>query len=287
MRPLPSLTALQAFEATARRLSVRHAAEELHVTPGAVSRQIKLLEQSFGMALVRRAGRGIALTDRGKVYYEAISGPFAGLREASSVLTRDAARTVITLRSHTTFATYWLLPRLAPFQLANPDIEVRLSMASEWSDLGGLDAVVRLGSGSWPGLKAMPLIGNVLTPVCAPAVAARLGKDPRRLLGQDLLATPHRPDDWNIWLSAAGLGGAGDFRFVSFESSALTYRAAAASRGVALAQLALVEEDLTLGHLARPFDLTVDRGTHTYYLLWEAESLKTESIQRLGTWLTA
>ncbi|MCF8501480.1 MAG: LysR family transcriptional regulator, partial [Rhodospirillum sp.] len=157
MRPLPSLTALQAFEATARRLSVRHAAEELHVSPGAVSRQVKLLEQYFGMALVRRAGRGIALTERGKAYYEALSGPFAGLRKAGSVLTQGMGRTVINLRSHTTFATYWLLPRLAPFQLANPDIEVRLSMASEWSDLGELDAAIRLGSGSWPNLIAIPL----------------------------------------------------------------------------------------------------------------------------------
>lgn len=133
-------------------------------------------------------------------------------------------------------------------------------MASQWSDLGDLDAAIRLGSGAWPNLKAMSLIGNVLTPVCAPAVAARMGNDPARLIDHDLLATPHRPDDWNIWLAAAGLGGVKGFRFLSFESSALAYRAAAASRGVALAQLDLVEEDLAAGHLARPFDLSVDRG---------------------------
>ncbi|MGQ9370324.1 LysR substrate-binding domain-containing protein [Azospirillum sp. ST 5-10] len=287
MRTLPSLTALHAFEVAARRLSVRAAADELLVTPGAVSRQIKLLEEHFGVALIERAGRGIALTAKGRAYHEAVRRPFEELRKASSVLAAESAKTVISLRSYTTFATRWLLSRLVPFQLAHPDVEVRLSMSSGWFGLDDIDAAIRLGPGDWPGLGAIPLIRNVLSPVCSPSVARDCAGDPAKLADHTLLATPHRPDDWAIWLGAAGLGGCERFRFLSFESSALAYQAAAASQGIALAQLDLVDTDVRSGLLVRPYELTVDRGGHTYHLVWDAGSPKADVVRRLGESLTA
>ena len=131
MRELPPLNALLAFEVVAKTGSVRAAAESMSVTPGAVSRQIRLLEDHFGTALFQRQGRGLSLTNPGKAYYQQISEHFDGLRDAGKILHRNAGRSVIRLHSFTTFATRWLISRLSKFQMAYPDIDIRLTTASE------------------------------------------------------------------------------------------------------------------------------------------------------------
>ncbi|WP_226583236.1 LysR substrate-binding domain-containing protein [Acuticoccus sediminis] len=282
---LPSLVALQAFEAVSRCGSVSAAADELCVTPGAVSRNLKLLEATYGERLVERVGRGIALTARGRMLAEGLRPGFEQIRRASAETARAARCTVLRLRSYTTFATRWLLPRLAAFQVANPDIEVQLTMASLWTELAGLDAAIRLGEGDW-GLESHPLIANILAPVAAPRIAERHRGDIAGLLTHPLLSTPHRPDDWTIWLTAAGVHDTSRLRFISMESSAIAYEAAIAGRGVALAQLALVGDDLATGRLVRPLDLEVDRGQHTYRLVWDAANPKADALQRLTASLT-
>ena len=170
MRELPPLNALLAFEVVARTGSVRTAADELFVTPGAVSRQIRLLEDHFGVPLFARQGRGLELTSVGAAYYERVTTHFDGLRRASALLHSSSGRSVLRLRSYTTFATRWLIPRLSQFQLAHPEIDVRLTAASEWSDLDDFDAAIRLGDGQWPELDAIPLVPNVLTTICSPTL---------------------------------------------------------------------------------------------------------------------
>lgn len=280
----PSLTAQHAFEATARLISVRAAADELHVTPAAVSRQIKLLEQHFGIPLIRRSGRGIALTAQGALYADAIAPAFEQLRRANREMAAKASRVAIRLRSYTTFATRWLITRLAPFQLAHPGTDVSLTMSSQWAELGEFDAAIRLGDG-WPDYRSLPLVPNVLLPLCSPELARSCGGDAQALAQHVLFTTPHRPDDWPLWLRAAGVGDGGDLTFMSFESSAVAIQAAIASKGIALVQRALVEQELSSGTLVCPVDLALDRGPHTYRLVWKAGSAKEAAIEQLGRWL--
>lgn len=277
---LPSLPALQAFDAVARCGSVRRAAAELFVTPGAISRHVKLLEEFYGHPLLQRVGRGVALTRRGAELAEGLRPGFEHIRRADANTRSVGAKRVIKLRSYTTFATLWLLNRLAAFQLANPEIEVHLSMSSSWSDLDDFDAAIRLGDGGWDGLEDVALVPNVLSPVCAPGLAGRIGSvgDLRQFT---LLSTPHRPDDWALWLQAFGGPAPGDLGFHSFESSAVAYQAAIAGRGVALAQLVLAEELLASGRLVQPLPLEFDREGFTYRMVWAQTHRDQRAIRRL------
>lgn len=288
MRDLPPLNALLAFEVVARTGSVRSAAAEMLVTPGAVSRQLRLLEGHFGTTLFSRQGRGLALTPAGRTYYERVSTHFDGLRQATARLQSSSGRSVLRLRSYTTFATRWLIPRLSRFQLRHPQVEVRLVTASEWSDAEGFDAAVRLGPGTWPDCDAAPLVPNILTPVCSPARLQRdRGMNLSFLERQTILLVRARPDDWALWCEAAGIDMQRLRRRREFESSALAYRAASEGRGVALAHLALVQDELRSGTLVTPVDVTLDRGGYTYYLVSDPRSQKRALLQELRRELLA
>lgn len=285
MRELPPLNALLAFESVARTGSVRAAAESLSVTPGAVSRQLRLLEEHFATELFRRQGRGLLLTQAGNAYYQQVSVHFEGLRKAGGLLHRSAGKSVIRLHSFTTFATRWLIPRLTSFQLANPAIDIRLTTASDWDDATDYDAAIRLGSGDWPQLHASALVGNVLVPVCRPTPGRKESFRPDSLNKHTLLSVRGRPDDWQIWGEAFGV----DLKQQSWrelESSALAYQAALEGQGIALAQRVLVESELQAGSLIAMEAHQVDCGKLTYYLVWRENSLKEASLRLLENWLS-
>ena len=148
MRDLPPLNALLTFEVVTRTGSVRAAAGEMLVTPGAVSRQLRLLEDHFGTSLFGRQGRGLTLTPVGRAYDERVSTHFDGLRRATALLQSSSGRSVLRVRSYTAFATRWLIQRLSHFQLDHPQIEVRLSAESGWSEADNFDAAIRPGDGA-------------------------------------------------------------------------------------------------------------------------------------------
>lgn len=281
MRDLPPLNALLTFEVVARTGSVRAAAGEMLVTPGAVSRQVRLLEDHFGTALFGRQGRGLTLTPVGRAYYERVSTHFDGLRRATALLHSSSGRSVLRVRSYTTFATRWLIPRLSHFQLGHPQIEVRLSTESGWSEADDFDAAIRLGDGDWPGCDATPLVANILTPVCSPARMPLARQGLSFLDRETILLVRARPDDWALWCEAAGIDMSRLKRRREFESSALAYKAAAEGRGVALAQLALVDEEVRCGALVTPTTVTLDRGRHTYYLVFDPRSQKRTLLKQL------
>ncbi|RKQ38588.1 LysR substrate-binding domain-containing protein [Enterobacter sp. R1(2018)] len=285
MRELPPLNALLAFETVARSGSVRAAAEKLSVTPGAVSRQIRLLEEHFGTALFRRQGRGLILTLTGNAYFQQISAHFDGLRAAGQILDRRAGRAVIHLHSFTTFATRWLIPRLAKFQLANADIDVRLTTASDWDDEMNYDAAIRLGRGDWPRSRAVALVKNILVPVCRPTEARRI-LDLSDLAKHTLLMVRGRPDDWSLWCNAFGVDMKALVRRREMESSALAYQAALEGQGIALAQRVLVEDELNSGTLVAMEHHQWDCGDLTYYLVSDEDSPKRSTITRLEAHLT-
>jgi LysR family glycine cleavage system transcriptional activator len=291
MDRLPPLNALRAFEAAARHLSITVAADELHVTPGAVSRQIRMLEEVLGIQLLHRGHRQITLTRPGEDYYRAVTRAMDALREATLRLTKRARRKQLKVRAYTTFAMRWLIPRLSSFHVANPGIEVLLTASLEPVDFRkeDIDGAIRLGDGKWSGVNAYRLVSNVLLPVCSPALLAASAtkvKKPADLQHQTLLHSIARADDWRYWLEAAGVDKQVDARGgMTYQSSAMAYAAAAEGQGFAIAQRFLVEADLQAGKLVAPFRQTVDMGDFTYYLMTPADRKESPSMATFRQWM--
>jgi LysR family glycine cleavage system transcriptional activator len=289
MDRLPPLNAVRAFEAVARHLSMTLAAEELHVTPGAVSKQVQLLEEYLGQPLLQRGHRHVTLTRQGTDYYRAASKAIDLLRAASSRV-RTARRKSLKIRAYTTFAMRWLIPRLSSFHAAHPDIEVLLTASLDPVDFrrDDLDGAIRLGDGKWPGALAHRLVPNVLAPVASPGLL-RKGpplRKPADLAHHTLLHSIARPDDWAHWLEHVGAIDRIDAHAgMTYETSVLAYAAAAEGHGVAIAQLFLVEDDLASGKLKRPFAKTLDMGEFTYYLLTPAQRSESREMKLFRRWL--
>ncbi|HSI59842.1 MAG TPA: transcriptional regulator GcvA [Ideonella sp.] len=290
MDRLPPLNAIRAFEATARHLSMTLAADELSVTPGAVSRQIKALESSLGLQLLKRGHRQISLTRQGAEYHRAVTQALEALRDATRKLKRSSQRKQLKIRAYTTFAMRWLIPRLTDFHASNPGIEVLLkaSLAPVDFHKEDIDGAIRLGDGNWPGTHCYRLVSNVLAPVASPALmkAGPKLKRAQDLAQHTLLHSIARPDDWLHWLEAAGADAAVDPRAgMTFESSAMTYAAAVEGQGLAMAQLFLVEKDLKEGRLVQPFKKALDMGDYTYYLLTPAHRDEAASMRTFRLWM--
>ena len=290
MDKLPPLNALRAFEAAARHLSITIAAEELHVTPGAVSRQIRSLEDGLGVQLLHRGHRQISLTRTGEDYYRAVTRAMDDLREATRRLGKRARRKQLKVRAYTTFAMRWLIPRLSSFHAANPGIEVLLTASLDPVDFRkeDIDGAIRLGDGKWSGVNTHRLVSNILVPVCSPGVAAGSPevKKPADLQHQTLLHSIARPDDWAHWLKAARADAQVDARSgMTFQSSAMAYAAAMEGQGFAIAQRFLVAADLEAGRLVAPFRQAVDMGDFTYYLLTPADRKESASMAVFREWL--
>jgi LysR family glycine cleavage system transcriptional activator len=290
MDRLPPLNAIRAFEAAARHMSITLAADELHVTAGAVSRQIKSLEEALGLQLFKRGHREITLTRQGADYYRAITRALDVLREATRKLTRSRQRKQLKIRAYTTFAMRWLIPRLSGFHAAHPGIEVQLKASLEPVDFRkeDIDAAIRLGDGTWPGTNRYRLGPNILAPVASPALLATGPKLKKAadLVHHTLLHSIARPDDWGYWLEAAGVAKQVDARAgMTYESSAMALAAAIEGQGLAIAQLFLVEKDLADGRLVTPFRKTVDMGDFTYYLLTPSHREESATMKTFRLWL--
>ncbi|WP_457322794.1 transcriptional regulator GcvA [Roseateles sp. P5_E11] len=288
---LPPLNAIRAFEAAARHLSITDAAEELSVTAGAISRQIRGLEDSLGLQLFVRGHRQIALTPRGTEYFKAVTKALDDLKAATRKLQRRSQRRQLKIRAYTTFAIRWLIPRLSGFHAEHPEIEVLLKASLDPVDFRkeDIDGAIRLGDGRWAGAHADRLVPNLLVPVCSPALAKeqRL-KKPKDLARATLLHSIARPDDWAHWLAHARVTDQVDARSgMSYESSAMVYTAAVEGLGVAIAQHFLVDEDLRAGRLVQPFETALDMGDYTYYLLTAAHRENSTSMATFRRWLLA
>jgi len=289
MDRLPPLNAIRAFEIVARRLSITVAATELHVTAGAVSRQIRTLEDSLGVPLFVRGHREITLTREGEEYFRAVTSSMDGLRKATSRLMQRTRRTQLKVRAYTTFAMRWLIPRLSSFHAANKGIEVLLTASLDPVDFRreDIDGAIRLGDGKWQGANAYRLVSNLLVPVCSPAVAKGV-RGVADLQRQVLLHSIARPDDWACWLTAAKADERVDSRSgMTYQSSAMAYAAALEGQGFAIAQRFLVEDDLASGKLVTPFRKVVDMGDFTYYLLTPADRAESASMATFRKWLLA
>lgn len=289
MDRLPPLNSVRAFEAVARHLSMKNAAEELHVTPGAISRQIQLLECHLGTSLIKRGHKQITLTRQGSDFFRA-SAKAIDLIRSASLRVKNGRRKQLKIRAYTTFAMRWLIPRLSGFHAANPDIEVLLTTSLEPVDFrrDDLDGAIRLGDGKWPGVVAHRLVPNILVPVASPKLL-KVGPSLRRpgdLAGHTLLHSMARPDDWAYWLEAAGvIEKMNPHSGMTYESSAMAYAAALEGQGVAIAQLFLVEDDLKAGRLRRPFTRSLDMEDFTYYLIIPQTRPESPHMKQFRMWL--
>lgn len=276
------LNALRAFEAAARHLNLTRAAEELHVSQTAVSQQIRKLEDHIGKPLFRRLPRGLALTDEGQALWPVLADSFARIARQLQQVADPQPRSILTVGVVGTFATGWLIPRLEQFQQAHAYVDLRLLTHNNRVDLAGegLDAAIRFGDGAWHGLQADLLLHAPLTPMCSPALAARL-RQPGDLHGQTLLRS-YRAQEWEAWFAAAGMAPA-RATGPMFDSSLTLAEAAAQGAGVALLPARMFQPLLLQGRLVRP--LATEVVTGAYWLVQPKSRPAGPALQAFRHWL--
>ena len=283
MRKLPFLNGVRAFEAAARQEGFARAAAELHVTPAAISRMVQLLEQRLGVTLFERKANGLTLTAAGRAYQAGLTPLLDQLALLTAQVAAMAGSRVLTIGVGPTFATRWLIPRLAELQDAAPDVEVRFATGGatvpyndEWT------CGIRLGDGDWPGFVAERLFAAELRPVCAPALAARLRR-PDDLRNLALLRVAHAPDDWPRWFKAAEVAKV-RARGPEFEYYGQALQAAADGIGVAMGIRPYVDDDLAAGRLKAPFPQAVSKG-ESWYLIYRAARREEAAFEAFRGWI--
>jgi LysR family glycine cleavage system transcriptional activator len=282
---LPPLTALRAFEAAARHLNFSRAAEELHVTHGAVSHQMKSLEAHLGIALFRRQGRQMQLTDAGRNLQEHVHEALRRLKRGIAELRAAVRGQVLTVTTTPAFATRWLLPRLADFQTHHPEIDVNVRATSALIDFDrdAVDLAIRYGPGGWAGLEADKLLDEDVFPVCSPDF--RGGRLPTRiddLKDVMLLRDPRQP--WRDWFLSVGLDWPEPGRGPVYDDASLLLQAAAGGLGVALARGALAQAELQTGRLVRLFPDSA-RASFAYYVVHPPGARLLPKVSVFADWL--
>jgi LysR family transcriptional regulator, glycine cleavage system transcriptional activator len=293
LRALPSLDFLRGFEAAGRRLSFTLAAQELFLTQSALSRQIRALEDALGIALFERRHRALALTSAGAAFHRDVTDALDGFVAATERL-RDATRTPgLTLSTTVSFASLWVIPRLATFRARQPDVEVYVSADDRVVDLarGDVDIAVRYLPDSSAPEHAVRLFGERMTPVASPAVAR--GASPLRSpadLTKHVLLHLDDPEgrtpwlDWRSWLTSNGQPGlkpAGALRFRIYDQ---VVQAAVGGQGVALGRLPMIAEHLRDGRLVAPFDKKYD-SARSYFALVAPRASERDDVVAFLNWL--
>lgn len=282
------LLGLRAFEATARHQSVSNAAAELCVTPGAVSQQVKLLEEVVGVPLLRRKGRSVELTDAGQVLRPALTQAFQTIELTLNAIARGPRHDTLKLCLLPTLAEKWLVPRLSRFHGAHPELDIQLmtSFREIRFEAEDVDMASFMGTDVPPGLDGLRLFDDAFQPVCSPAFLRDTCPlaTPADLSKATLLHSVRRMDDWQRWLDHAGLTKLKPKRRLSFENSSLAIQGAVDGLGVAIVQRAYAVELLKVGTLVAPFDL-VARSDNGYYLVWSTARAATPAFGSFLQWI--
>jgi LysR family transcriptional regulator, glycine cleavage system transcriptional activator len=284
-RDLPSLNAIRMFEAAAQHLNFTRAAEALHITQGAVSRQIKLLEEQLGQQLFVRDGPRLTLTDTGQEYSRIVQQALEIVRQGTARLRQYEKQARLRISVLPSFASRWLVHRLVDFHHQHPEITVWLSSSYDLVDFNRSDEVdvgIRLGKGGWPGVFAEPLVRESMNLVCSPALASDL-REPADLLRHKILAAGPPHDEWPRWFEAAGMKPLSITPTLSRDYSVLL-EAAAQGTGVALARDLLVADDLDRGRLVRPFNITFESNVQ-YHFVCPTQRMNELSVRGLLQWL--
>lgn len=289
-RDIPSFPAIRAFEAAARHLSFKTAADELCVTHSAVSHQIKLLEEFLGVALFHREARGVALTTEGTMYLANISKGLDQLASATDAIRKRKMAGPLYISSTPMFAERWLIPRLSDFNRYYPDIELHIATSLEPVSFSndGMDVAIRFGHKLSGDLHVEPFLESPRFPVASPKLLARklALSDPKDLRDYVLLHE-EGDDSWQEWLNCAGVNDTADFDSgPRFRYCNLAVRAAIEGQGVALAFGELVADELAAGTLVRLFDVDMP-STIVYSFVCPKSSLNQPRVVAFRSWLTS
>jgi LysR family glycine cleavage system transcriptional activator len=290
---LPPLNALRAFEATARQLSFSHAAEELNVTPGAVSQQIKQLEDYLEVRLFERHKRQIALTDAGRTLLPQLSEAFAHIRNAVEDLQRQQQDEPLNITAPPSFVSKWLIPRLSRFNDEYPDINVRIDASVRLVDLEheNIDVGIRFSEAVDPALETTHLMALEVIPVCSPAYLERHPeiRDPRRLNEATLLHYENPLaeitwPDWGTWLATVGIEGIDTMKGIFINQTDLLIEAALEGQGVALIATIYADSEIRGNRLVQPFGSSMPIR-FSYYLVTTAYKAKRQRVQLFREWI--
>ncbi|HXC12888.1 MAG TPA: transcriptional regulator GcvA [Stellaceae bacterium] len=290
---LPPLSALRAFEAAARHMSFSKAAEELFVTPAAISHQIHTLEQDLGVRLFHRLNRSIELSASGRVLLPGLVEAFAEIRASVRRLRAHNDTGSLTMTASPSFAAKWLVLRLHRFQERCAEIDVRISATDEVVDLtkGDFDIAIRYGSGHYPGLDVELLFTNEVFPACGPQLLAkgpplRTPDDLRHhaLIHDQAIERDPLVPTWPMWLKAAGVKDVPPTAGLSFNNMSLALDAAIAGHGVVLAYSTIAAADIAAGRLVRLFSLALP-DQFAYYIVTALGALERPKVRAFRDWL--
>jgi LysR family transcriptional regulator, glycine cleavage system transcriptional activator len=296
MRLIPGTRALRTLVAAGRHLNFTRAADELGLTPAAVSFQIKELEDQLGVKLFTRTSRTIRLTPAGALVCEASAEALDLMSRAVSraqKAVRGTAQLKVTVDPQ--FATKWLMRRVEDFRKLHPGIELRFDISYEVRDfeVDDIDVAIRFGTGNYPGLAASRLFDNVIVPVCSPRLLAsgKPLKEPHDLLNHTLAHIEWSRQgvtwpNWRMWMAAAGVDEYDGSNTIVFGASSNAVDAAMAGDAVALADFAMVANDLSEGRLVRPFDLSIKVSPdYAYFLVYPETATSDPRIAAFRGWM--
>jgi len=286
LRRLPQLNALKAFEAAARHVSFTRAAEELCVTQGAVSHQVKALEEELGVKLFNREKQRLIITNTGQEYLAVVRDALDRIAMGTERLVQQQRSGALTVSTSPDFAAKWLVHRLGRFAEAHPGIDLRVSATMHHVDFAreDVDIVVRHGDGHWPGLHVTRLCAEHLFAVCSPRLGSGLGR-PSDVLKLPLL---HLDDHtaWSAWLDAANVTGADAIHGPILNRASMLIDAAVDGHGIALARTTLAAWDLVNGRLVRPFTIALPLSK-SYWIVSPKATASLPKLVAFRDWLLA
>ncbi|MGN6388461.1 MAG: transcriptional regulator GcvA [Burkholderiaceae bacterium] len=286
-RHLPNLAALRAFEAAARHESFSRAAEEIHVTPGAVSHQVRALEEELGAALFVRHGKRLAISPAGARYAAMLRAALTGMLDATEQVRAGARQKRLTISALPSFASRWLGPRLGKFIDMVGDTEVALQSSNQLVDFARepVDVALRFGAGHYPGLFSEKLLDDCYYPVASPRYnGGRLPRTPKALERCALLRSD--ADEWPLWFRAAGVDLPDPRGGLVIEDSSVLLRTVRKVEGIAIARHVLVAREIETGELVRLFDVAVE-SPRAYHFVCPPAALEKPATQALLGWLRA
>lgn len=295
MKRLPPLKSLQAFEAAGRHLSFTEAAHELNVTPGAVSQQIRVLEEFLEIKLFKRMNRVIVLSDAGQLFLPMISTGFEQFNEAVNLVRQKRSDGPLTITSAPSFVSKWLIPRLSRFKALHPGIDVRIDTSDRLVDFTheDIDVGIRFGDGVYPELDTVFLFSFDLIPVCSPELL-REGKGLKKvsdLKNYTLLHSnydeldPGWPD-WAMWLKVVNAEGVDSDHGIYFNQSDLLFQAAMDGQGIALLASVMAEPEIAAGRLVQPFDVRLPVKLN-YHLVTTPQKASIKKVAAFRDWVLA
>jgi LysR family glycine cleavage system transcriptional activator len=295
LNSVPGLGSLRTFEAAGRLLSFTKAAAEMHVTPAAVSHQMRELEAKLGVRLFERNSRTMRLTPAGEIFHGAVSESIDRLSHAVARLRKPASRPRLMVTASPSITSKWLVPRLEHFLRIAPEADVRIDVSTEPLDFArdDIDVAIRFGDGNYPGLNVDRLFEETVFPVCSPRLLA--GPIPLRrpedLLRHTLIHVEWQAQgetwpNWKMWLLAAGIREVDGVRGIHFSQTALAVQAAIDGQGVALGESTVVADDLASGKLVRPFDMALKGPSQfAYHVVTPSDAASGSLIARFRSWL--